>query len=92
MFYVFSKTRTKYVILFSSFLILLLTSTHFALHCCALPFSFNLCSLSKKKKKGHVDLAIECYMKQHGACKQEAYDEFNKELSNAWKDINKEFL
>ena len=31
-------------------------------------------------------------MKQHGACKQEAYDELNKELANAWKDINKEFL
>ena len=31
-------------------------------------------------------------MKQHGACKQEAYNELNKELANAWKDINKEFL
>ena len=45
-----------------------------------------------EQKRGHVALAVECYMKQHGVCKQEAYDELNKQIVNAWKDINKECL
>ncbi|XVF77135.1 hypothetical protein PTKIN_Ptkin14bG0016500 [Pterospermum kingtungense] len=35
---------------------------------------------------------IECYMEQFGVSAQEAYDEFNKHIENAWKDINEEFL
>ena len=31
-------------------------------------------------------------MKQHGVTKQEAYDELNKQVDNAWKDINQECL
>ena len=31
-------------------------------------------------------------MKQYGVTKQEAYDELNKMIVNAWKDINQECL
>ncbi|KAL6314066.1 hypothetical protein AAG906_011801 [Vitis piasezkii] len=44
------------------------------------------------EQRGHVASAVECYMKQHGVCKQEAYDELNKQVVNAWKDMNKECL
>ncbi|XP_062076429.1 germacrene-A synthase-like [Humulus lupulus] len=36
--------------------------------------------------------AVECYMKQYGVSKEEAYDELNKRVVNAWKEINEEFL
>ncbi|KAL6314157.1 hypothetical protein AAG906_011899 [Vitis piasezkii] len=45
-----------------------------------------------EQKRGHVASAVECYMKQHGVCKQEAYDELNKQVVNGWKDTNKECL
>ncbi|XVF77152.1 hypothetical protein PTKIN_Ptkin14bG0018000 [Pterospermum kingtungense] len=35
---------------------------------------------------------IQCYMEQFGVSAQEAYDEFNKHIESAWKDINEEFL
>ena len=31
-------------------------------------------------------------MKQHGVSEQQAYDEFHKQIENAWKDINEESL
>ena len=31
-------------------------------------------------------------MKQHGVSEQQAYDEFHKQIENAWKDINEECL
>ena len=31
-------------------------------------------------------------MKQYGVLEEEAYNEFNKQAENAWKDINEEFL
>lgn len=31
-------------------------------------------------------------MKEHGTSEQEAYIEIQNEVTNAWKDINKEFL
>ncbi|KAL6313952.1 hypothetical protein AAG906_011682 [Vitis piasezkii] len=45
-----------------------------------------------EQKRGHVASAVECYMKQHGVCKQEAYDELNKQVVNGWKDMNEECL
>ncbi|KAM6555100.1 hypothetical protein CsatB_015862 [Cannabis sativa] len=36
--------------------------------------------------------AVECYMIEHGVCEEEAYDELNKLIMNAWKEINEEFL
>uniref|UniRef100_A0A7N2MVS3 Terpene synthase metal-binding domain-containing protein n=1 Tax=Quercus lobata TaxID=97700 RepID=A0A7N2MVS3_QUELO len=43
-----------------------------------------------EQERGHVVLGIECYMKQYGVSKQEAHDEFRKQIMNAWKDKNKE--
>ncbi|KAG5601078.1 hypothetical protein H5410_032448 [Solanum commersonii] len=45
-----------------------------------------------EQERGHVASIIECYMKEYGASKQEAYVKFQKEVTNAWKDINKEFF
>ncbi|KAA3472893.1 (+)-delta-cadinene synthase isozyme A-like [Gossypium australe] len=45
-----------------------------------------------EQERGHVSSAVECYMKQYGVSMQEAYDELNKEINDAWKDINEEFL
>lgn len=45
-----------------------------------------------EQERGHVASAVECYMNQHGASKEEAIDEFRKQVKNAWKDINKECL
>ncbi|XP_027356306.1 (-)-germacrene D synthase-like isoform X3 [Abrus precatorius] len=45
-----------------------------------------------EQKRGHVASALECYMKQHSVTKQEANDEFNRQVTSAWKDINEECL
>ncbi|TYG47426.1 hypothetical protein ES288_D11G337300v1 [Gossypium darwinii] len=45
-----------------------------------------------EQERGNVPSAVECYMKQYGASKQEAYDELYKQIKNAWKDINEGFL
>ncbi|KAB2006097.1 hypothetical protein ES319_D11G318200v1 [Gossypium barbadense] len=45
-----------------------------------------------ERERGHVSSAVECYMKQYGVSMQEAYDKLYKQINNAWKDINEEFL
>nr|BBE38103.1 beta-cubebene synthase [Aralia elata] len=45
-----------------------------------------------EQKREHVASAVECYMKQHGVTKQEVYAEFQKQITNAWKDMNQECL
>ncbi|MBA0845113.1 hypothetical protein Goarm_023230 [Gossypium armourianum] len=45
-----------------------------------------------EQERGHVSSAVECYMKQRGVSMQEAYNEFYKQINNAWKDINEECL
>ncbi|XP_049408723.1 sesquiterpene synthase 12-like [Solanum stenotomum] len=40
----------------------------------------------------HVASIIDSYIKEYGASKEEACVEMQKEVTNAWKDINKEFL
>ncbi|XP_021596997.1 probable terpene synthase 2 [Manihot esculenta] len=45
-----------------------------------------------EQKRGHVASAIECYMKQNDISEQEARVEFNKQIVDAWKDINEECL
>ncbi|KAJ9671957.1 hypothetical protein PVL29_025551 [Vitis rotundifolia] len=45
-----------------------------------------------EQKRGHIASAVECYMKQHGASEQETHNEFNKQVRDAWKDINEECL
>ncbi|CAI9768293.1 unnamed protein product [Fraxinus pennsylvanica] len=36
--------------------------------------------------------AVECYINQEGASKEEAFSVFQKQVTNAWKDINLECL
>ncbi|XP_043710538.1 (-)-germacrene D synthase-like [Telopea speciosissima] len=41
-----------------------------------------------EQERGHVCSAVECYMKQYDVSEQEVYDEFNRRLVDAWKDVN----
>ncbi|KAF5450587.1 hypothetical protein F2P56_030922 [Juglans regia] len=52
----------------------------------------DLVSTEFEQKREHVVSAIDCYMKQHGVSKHEAEEEFKKQIVNAWKDINNDFL
>ncbi|WRX28089.1 Terpene synthase [Theobroma cacao] len=45
-----------------------------------------------EQERGHVASAVECYMKQYEVPEQQAYKEFDKQIKNAWKDINEEFF
>ncbi|KAJ0102377.1 hypothetical protein Patl1_05058 [Pistacia atlantica] len=45
-----------------------------------------------EQKRKHVVSSVECYMIQHGVSKEEVIKLFRKEISNAWKDTNQEFL
>ncbi|XP_022753968.1 (-)-germacrene D synthase-like [Durio zibethinus] len=45
-----------------------------------------------EQKRGHVASSVECYMKQHDTTRQQAVDEFYRQVSEAWKDINEECL
>ncbi|XP_031284192.1 (-)-germacrene D synthase-like [Pistacia vera] len=45
-----------------------------------------------EQKRGHVASSIECFMIQHGATEEEARNEFQKQVIDAWKDINEECL
>nr|XP_016496051.1 PREDICTED: (E,E)-germacrene B synthase-like [Nicotiana tabacum] len=45
-----------------------------------------------QQQRGHVASIIECFIKEYGALKEEAYVKFRKEVKNSWKDINKALL
>ncbi|KAG5524909.1 hypothetical protein RHGRI_031552 [Rhododendron griersonianum] len=45
-----------------------------------------------EQERGHIASSVECYMKQYGATEEEAIVEFQKRVTNAWKDMNSEFL
>ncbi|KAF7822841.1 putative terpene synthase 2 [Senna tora] len=45
-----------------------------------------------ESKRVHVASAVECLMNQDGISEEEAYKVLQKELENAWKDINEECL
>ena len=45
-----------------------------------------------EQKRGHVALGVECYRKQYDVSEEVVCDKFQKEIANAWKDINKEFI
>ncbi|KAK4566531.1 hypothetical protein RGQ29_002698 [Quercus rubra] len=45
-----------------------------------------------EQERGHASSAVECYMKQHGVSEQVVHDEFNRQVANAWKDINEECI
>ena len=37
-------------------------------------------------------MAVGCYMAQHGGTEEEAINEFQEQVKDAWEDINKECL
>ncbi|XVF04989.1 hypothetical protein REPUB_Repub05bG0131200 [Reevesia pubescens] len=45
-----------------------------------------------EQERDHVASGLEIYMKQYGVSEQEAGEELNKKVENAWKDINQGFL
>nr|GMD75791.1 (-)-germacrene D synthase-like [Ipomoea batatas]GMD75793.1 (-)-germacrene D synthase-like [Ipomoea batatas] len=45
-----------------------------------------------EQQRGHLDSAVECYMKQYGKSKEETFNELGGRVNNAWKDINQECL
>ena len=45
-----------------------------------------------EQKRRHVASAIECYMNQYGGSEEQAYNNFQKQIENAWMDINQECL
>ncbi|KAL6311325.1 hypothetical protein AAG906_025530 [Vitis piasezkii] len=69
---------------------------------CTNPFTAASCLIARlmndmtthkfEQERGHVASAIECYVKQYSVSKQQAYDEFNKQIANAWNEINQGFL
>ncbi|KAI8552655.1 hypothetical protein RHMOL_Rhmol06G0282800 [Rhododendron molle] len=47
---------------------------------------------SHEQERGHLASSIECYMRQYDATEEEAIVEFQKRVTNAWKDMNSECL
>ncbi|KAL0368552.1 UNVERIFIED_CONTAM: (-)-5-epieremophilene synthase STPS1 [Sesamum calycinum] len=45
-----------------------------------------------EKERGQIATGIECYMKENRVTKEEAVNKFFEIATNAWKDINEEFL
>ncbi|CAN4120854.1 unnamed protein product [Withania somnifera] len=48
--------------------------------------------LIHEQKREHGASFIECYMKEYGTSDQEACAEARRQIANAWKDINTEYL
>ncbi|KAG6634539.1 hypothetical protein CIPAW_12G125300 [Carya illinoinensis] len=55
-------------------------------------YRVNYAKEALEQERGHIVSGSECYMKQHGVSKQEAHEEFQRQIVNAWKDMNEEFL
>ncbi|KAG5588620.1 hypothetical protein H5410_049054 [Solanum commersonii] len=45
-----------------------------------------------EQQREHGASFIECYMKEYRASKQEAYAEARRQIANAWKDLNTNYL
>ncbi|KAK9133657.1 hypothetical protein Scep_013185 [Stephania cephalantha] len=43
-----------------------------------------------EQQRGHVASSVECYMKEFGVLEEEACDEIQKMMEEAWKDLNEE--
>ncbi|KDP39015.1 hypothetical protein JCGZ_00772 [Jatropha curcas] len=52
----------------------------------------DIVSYKLEKETGKIASAIECYKREYGVTEEEACNEFNKQIMNAWKDINQELL
>nr|G8H5N2.1 RecName: Full=Sesquiterpene synthase 15b; Short=ShTPS15b; AltName: Full=Germacrene A synthase TPS15b [Solanum habrochaites]AEM23830.1 sesquiterpene synthase [Solanum habrochaites] len=49
----------------------------------------DIVSHEREIERGDVASSIECYMKEYGATKEEAYMEIRKIIENNWKDLNR---
>ncbi|KGN55965.1 (-)-germacrene D synthase [Cucumis sativus] len=45
-----------------------------------------------EQKRGHMDSAVECYMKQHEVSEEDAIVELGKEITKAWKDVIEDYI
>ncbi|KAL5764459.1 hypothetical protein ACOSP7_016822 [Xanthoceras sorbifolium] len=45
-----------------------------------------------EQKRQHVASAVECYIKQYGASREEAVGELNKMVQDIWKSVNEECM
>ncbi|KAG6685681.1 hypothetical protein I3842_12G124100 [Carya illinoinensis] len=52
----------------------------------------DIVSTDFEQQRDHIVSGIECYIKQHGVSKQEVHEEFQRQIVNAWKDMNEELL
>ncbi|XP_052188548.1 (-)-germacrene D synthase-like isoform X2 [Diospyros lotus] len=48
--------------------------------------------LVSHKERGHIASAVECYMEQYKTSEEKAVVELEKQVGDAWKDINAEML
>ena len=55
-------------------------------------YPFEKLCLQFEQERMHSPSAVECYMKQHGVSEQVVHDEFDRQVANAWKDINEECI
>ncbi|XP_062081149.1 alpha-humulene synthase-like, partial [Humulus lupulus] len=55
-------------------------------------FMDDIASHKFEQERVHPPSTVECYMKQYGVSEQEAYDELTRQVVNAWKVINEEFI
>ncbi|KAL9275713.1 Valerianol synthase TPS1G-like protein [Drosera capensis] len=46
----------------------------------------------EEQARGHVASGVECYMKEFGMSRGEVVEIFERMISDAWKDVNEEFL
>nr|AJD19683.1 sesquiterpene synthase Tps3 [Cucumis melo] len=45
-----------------------------------------------EQERGHIDSAVECYMKQHEVSEEDAIIELAKEITKAWKDMIEDYI
>ncbi|KAF3682052.1 putative pentatricopeptide repeat-containing protein, mitochondrial-like [Capsicum annuum] len=55
-------------------------------------FKDDIIGHAHEQQREHGASFIECYMKEYGALEQEALAEAWRQIANAWKDINTEYL
>lgn len=48
--------------------------------------------MQHEQKRGNDFSAIQCYMKEHCVTEEEALIELNKQVNDAWKDVNEVLL
>ncbi|GAB4846237.1 hypothetical protein Ancab_025236 [Ancistrocladus abbreviatus] len=55
-------------------------------------FMDDVVSHKLEQEREHIPSTVECYMNQYGVSEQQACKELNKQIDNAWRDINEAFL